>query len=384
MKFSRPVLALTAALALAAWLAAPQLSARQVAPGAPADLGYVLNGRNLTVRWTHSTGPFTSYLINVGTAPGVIDLARFPTTSFVDPSKLPQYLSAVTNPVAPTGTYYVSVQGVNAGVLGPASPEISVVIPGGCVAPGAPTNLTAIVRGSASWIAWNPGTGGAPSTYVLQASTGSGANFAAGFLGQAAFAAPSFNVGLPPGTYYLRAAATNACGSSGFSNEIVVAAGVNTPAVTPAPATGRLPQFDVRADVVRLAQQARNAGLMDASVSCPTRSGFSDGDIEARKVNLNGYINYMVDNLRLIDGRFGYNAKDPRSAAFGSPLMAIVAGDEFTYHYGRDAAQGSPNVYIVDILGGHCTGANGGTPRESVDYRPFYNEYGTWTGAGRF
>lgn len=376
MKFARPVLALTAALSLAAWLAAPPLSARQTAPGAPTDLGFVLNGINLTLSWTHSTGPFTSYLINVGTAPGLVDLARFPTTTFVDPSKLPQYLSSVNNPVAPTGTYYVSVQGVNGAVLGTASPEITLVIPGGCVAPGAPSNLTAIVRGSASWIAWNPGTGGAPSAYVLQASTTSGANFGAGLLGQATFGTSSFNVGLPAGTYYLRAYAANACGTSGFSNEISVTAGVNTPATTPAPATGRLPQFDVRGDVLRIAQQARNAGLMDGSVSCPSRAGYSDSDIEARKVNLNGYINYMVDNLRQIDGRFGYNAKNPRA---GNPLNAVVAGDEFAYHYGRDAAPGSPNVYLVDTLGGHCTFG-----RESADYRPFYNEFGTWTAAGRF
>ena len=136
MKLARPVLALTAALLLAAWLAAPQLSARQTAPGAPSDLGYVLNGINLTLSWTHSTGPFTSYLINVGTVPGVADLARFPTTTFVDPSKLPQYLSSVNNPAAPTGSYYVSVQGVNGSVLGAASPEINIVIPGGCVPPG--------------------------------------------------------------------------------------------------------------------------------------------------------------------------------------------------------------------------------------------------------
>ncbi len=384
MKSTRPVLAVTAALILAAVLGASQISARQAAPGAPTDLRYLLSGSNLTLSWTHSTGPFTSYLINVGSTPGVADLAVFPTTSFVDPSKLPQYLSSLNNPVAPTGSYFVTIQGVNSGVVGPLSQEINIVIPGGCVAPGAPENLTAIVRGASSWIAWNPGTGGSPSGYVLQASTASGANFAAGLLGQAAFGAPAFNTSLPAGTYYLRAYATNACGTSGFSNEIAVTAGVNTPARTPAPAAGRLPQFDVRGDVQRLAQQARNAGLMDASVSCPSRSGFSDADIEARKVNLNGYINYMVDNLRQIDQRFGYNAKDPRSAALGSPLNAIVAGDEFAYHHGRDAAQGSANVYLVDILGGHCTGANGGTPREAADYRPFYNEYGTWTGAGRF
>lgn len=379
MKFVRPLTAVVAALGVAAWLTAPHLSARQAAPGAPADLTYFLNGTNLTMSWTHSTGAFTHYLINVGTVPGVPNLARFPTSSFVDPSKLPQMLSSVNNPAAPSGSYYVSVQGVNGATTGPASPEINLVISGGCVAPGTPRNLTAIVRGSQSWIAWNPGTGGAPSAYWLQASLTSGMNFDAGVLGQAPFATPAFNVGLPAGTYYLRAYSTNACGTSGFSNEISVTAGVNTPARTPAPASGRLPQFDVRAKVLEFAQAATNQGLLNGAVSCPSRPGFSDADIEARKVNLNGYINFMVDNLRTIDQRFGYNAKTPRTAAFGSPLNAIVAGDEFAYHYGADASPGSPNIYLVDVLGGHCTFA-----REAPDYRTFYNEFGTWTGAGRF
>lgn len=380
MNFARRLTTVTAALALAAWLAAPRVQA-QAAPGAPSDLTYLLSGIDLSVIWTHATGAFTHYVVDVAVAPGGPLIAQYSTATIASPAKLPERLAALRNPSAPTGTYYVKIAGANGAVLGSYSPEIAITIPGTCVAPGTPTNLTAIVRGVNSWIAWNAGTGGTPTAYVLQASTQSGANFAGGFVGQAAFGAAAFNVALPAGTYYLRAYSANPCGTSGFSNEIAVTAGVDTPATTPAPATGRLPLFDFFGDVQRLSAQAQANGLMNASVSCPSRPGYSDSDIEARKVNLNGYINYIVDNLRLIDRRFGYNAKDPRS---GAPLNAVIAGDEVSYHYGRDSALRSPNVYLIDTLGGHCTGANGAPGTESFSYRVFFDEYGSWTGAGRF
>ncbi len=374
MTFARRLTAVAAALGFAAWLAAPHVSARQAAPGAPANITHILNGINLAVNWTHATGTFTHYLIDVGSTPGVPFL-QFSTTSLpADPSKMPEALASITNPSAPVGTFYVAIHGVNGTVVGPASPEIAITITGGCVAPGAPTNLTAIVRGTSGWFAWNPGSGGRPTSYILQASTTSGANYNAGLLGQAAFAAPTFNVALPAGTYYLRAAATNACGASGFSNEISVTAGVNTPATTPNPPSGRIPEFDFRASITQFQQQAISQGLLAGSVSCPSRSGFPDSNIEARKVNLNGYINYLVDSLRTIDRRFGYNAKPTR--AF---IPAIVAGDEVAYHYGLDAFEQSPNVYLYDLLGGHCTFAN-----ETASFRAFYDEFGKWTSASRF
>ncbi len=380
MRITRPVSVVVAALVIAAWLSAPHVSARQAAPGAPTNLTYILNGVNLTMSWTHATGPFTHYIIDVGTAPGVANLAQFSTTAFVDPSKLPQMLATVNNPGAPTGSYFVAVHGANGNVVGPASPELNIVIPGGCVAPGAPTNLTAIVRGTSSWIMWNAGSGGLPSAYVLQASTQSGASFNAGLLGQAAFGAPAFNVALPAGTYFLRAFSTNACGTSGVSNEVSVTAGINTPATLPSLVVGdRLPQPDVRALVSTLAQQAASQGFLDPFVACPTRAGFSDSNLEARKTQRNAYIDFIVNNLRTIDRRFGYNAKPTRAS-----IPAIIAGDEIAYHYGSDAPEGSPNVYLVDVLGGHCTGVSGDRNNVTPDYRTFYNEFGRWTGAGQF
>ena len=101
--------------------------------------------------------------------------------------------------------------------------------------------------------------------------------------------------------------------------------------------------------------------------------------VEARKTQPNAYINYIVDGLRQVDQRFGYNAKPSRAW-----VPAIIAGDEIAYHYGADPREGSPNAYAVDVLGGHCTGISGDADRHTPDYRPFYNEFVRWTGAGRF
>ena len=63
-------------------------------------------------------------------------------------------------------------------------------------------------------------------------------------------------------------------------------------------------------------------------------------------------------------------------------MPSIIAGDEIAYHYGSDAPDGSPNVYLVDVLGGHCTGVSGDADRHNPDYRVFYDEFGRWTLAG--
>ena len=91
----------------------------------------------------------------------------------------------------------------------------------------------------------------------------------------------------------------------------------------------------------------------------------------------------IVDGLRQIDQRFGYNAKPTRAW-----VPSIIAGDEIAYHFGSDPSEGSPNAFAVDVLAGHCTGVGvipGNTSnRHAHVYRPFYEEYVRWTGAGRF
>ena len=93
----------------------------------------------------------------------------------------------------------------------------------------------------------------------------------------------------------------------------------------------------------------------------------------------NPWQDYIVDNLRTRDTRWGYNAKPTRTAADNGGVPVVAAGDEVAYHYGAGADQGSTDVYLIDLLEGHC-GAN-----PVPTYRNFTGEEpGRWTGAGRF
>jgi hypothetical protein len=92
----------------------------------------------------------------------------------------------------------------------------------------------------------------------------------------------------------------------------------------------------------------------------------------------NPWLDYIVDRLRQTDPRWGYNAKPTRGASDNNGVPVVAAGDELAYYYGNGAAQGSDQVYLVDILESHC-----GTPR--LTWRVFTGEEpGVWTGAGRF
>jgi hypothetical protein len=80
----------------------------------------VRSGSTVTFTWAPpsiGTGPFT-YRLEAGTAPGLSNLANVshPTTS----------LSAGG---VPPGIYYLRVRAVGAGGVGPASNEVTVVVP---------------------------------------------------------------------------------------------------------------------------------------------------------------------------------------------------------------------------------------------------------------
>jgi hypothetical protein len=88
------------------------------------------------------------------------------------------------------------------------------------------------------------------------------------------------------------------------------------------------------------------------------------------------FMDLVVDTLRTYDTRWGYNGKRGNA---NDPSMDVV-----DYHYGAGASQGSTQVYIIDIIGGHC----GPTPS------PIWNDVtavtvnsgtiGRWISRGRF
>lgn len=140
---------------------------------------------------------------------------------------------------------------------------------------------------------------------------------------------------------------------------------VNVRLRTPDPAVGqRLPLPDVQAFIFQTA--GARPDLL--ARSCPN----------GRKYENNPWLDYMVDALRTLDTRWGYNGKPNRSPADNNGFPVIAAGDEIAYHFGRGADQNSPDVYLIDILLGHC----GNNPQ--LTFRHFTGEEpGFWTGAGR-
>lgn len=379
------LLTMAALTAAAVAVVMPPLAARQSVPGAPANLTYMVGpGGAVTLQWTHSTGSFTHYIIEAGAVPGVPFL-RLPTSSFANGSgttpgyygKHPDLVPAFSAVGIGPGDYYVRIRGANTAGESEPSNEILLPVRNTCSAPAPPTNFTQIVRGQQGFLMWNPGNGGVPSGYIVRAG------FAPndGKPVRLPLNTPFLTLDIPVGAFHVDVVAVNACGTSGPSNELLVTAPSQTPARTPDPPPGqRLPQPFVGNVVAALAAQATNLGYLQTAQSCPQRPGSFFDPIEARKTIRNPFIDYIVDGLRQIDQRFGYNAKPTRAW-----VPAVIAGDEIAYHVGADAAEGSPNALAVDVLFGHCSGAIvGDRPRESPGYRPFYDEFVRWTGAGRF
>ena len=119
---------------------------------------------------------------------------------------------------APPGTYYVRVRGSNACGTGAASNETVVVVGGGCPTPTAPGNLTASVNGRTVTLAWLAAPGSVAG-YTLEAGYSPGAT-------NAVVVDVGTGTGLtataPPGVYYVRVRARNACGPGPATNEVVV------------------------------------------------------------------------------------------------------------------------------------------------------------------
>ncbi|MGE0463152.1 MAG: S8 family serine peptidase [Vicinamibacterales bacterium] len=212
-------------------------------PGTPTIGGA---GNTVNINWAApATGDATGYTVMARLAPGGPVIESLPVGNVLGISV-----------AAPKGTFHVTVRASNAMGRGPESAGVTFSVPIVAPPPGAPTGLNVIVSGNQATFTWTaPTTGGTPTGYLLMAALTSGGPAIASL----PFAAPAAGVtvtSIPPGTYFVRLAATNSGGASPFSNEVMVS--VAGPQVPGAPT--------MNAPTV-------NAGNVGLSWSAPTTGG---------------------------------------------------------------------------------------------------------------
>ena len=186
-------------------------------PAPPLDPTAVTEGTLMTFQWKPpSTGSPPAYVLEAEIAGGLGDVVSPPvsggTTTFtID---------------APPGRYWGRVKAINAaGASAPSSEWIldvdATASPCYQLPPLAPQSLIASVTGRTVTLHWaQPDAGSVADTQRVVAGTAPGLDD----LGAIGVSGPatSFTTTVPPGTYYVRIVALNACGASPFSNEVQV------------------------------------------------------------------------------------------------------------------------------------------------------------------
>lgn len=131
---------------------------------------------------------------------------------------------------------------------------------------------------------------------------------------------------------------------------------------TPDPAPGqRLPLPGYGASVVQsIASQYGNA----LRNSCQDTGGTWE------------FLDRVVDALRQYDTRWGYNGKRGNA---NDPSKDVV-----DYHYGRGQSENSTDVYIIDVIVGHCGSNPSAGWGDVTNVTVNSGTIGRWIGRGRF
>lgn len=191
-------------------------------PPTPLNVVAGTAGSAVTFAWQGSPHAWT-YQLEAGTGPGTSDIGVF---------DLPGSSHGLTVGGVPNGTYYVRVRGKSPCGVSAASNEVVFTVGPGCGGPpAAPGGFTAVAAGTTASIAWQAVAGA--TRYALEAGTASGlANIGVVDTGLATgLTVP----GVPPGLYFVRARAGNACGLGAPSSEGVLVVGATCTAPPPAP-----------------------------------------------------------------------------------------------------------------------------------------------------
>lgn len=178
-------------------------------PGPPQNVVASAAGGTITLSWTPpaSGGVVTTYVVQAGTAPGASNVFSGAVGG----------ATSVSGAVG-AGTYYLRVLAQGPGGTSAPSPEATVSVGPACTVPAAPV-VTGGQSGGVITINWGTPSGGPITGYTVRAGSGSGLsniyNSGVGLTNTASGAVGA-------GTYFIRVAATSACGTGVESNELTV------------------------------------------------------------------------------------------------------------------------------------------------------------------
>jgi hypothetical protein len=185
-----------------------------VVPDAPSTIEPLEIAGKLTLTWTSPEfGPRpTSYLLEVGTAAGLSNIAAIPVTG-----------NAFLFDGVPPGIYFVRLRSRVGTVTGPPSDDELMVVGHVPAPPSEPLRLSAGASNHVVTLSWTAPFFGPVTGYVIEAGTHTGASDIAVF--NTGSTATSLVIpGVAPGRYFLRVRAVNALGVSpqGEERELVV------------------------------------------------------------------------------------------------------------------------------------------------------------------
>jgi hypothetical protein len=337
MKLMRSISLVVAAFGLVG------LSAATAAAQAPA-VAWQQNGGTLSINWTAVPGA-TQYDLTVS---GAVSGAVTIPTNFL-----------IVN--APAGTYVIQVRGRNGGTVGPLSDPVTINVggnspaaPGGC-APLTTPAATAAVSSNVVTINWAavPGAIG----YRIQVGTTPGATQ---FQVDVPASQLSYGSAIPVlGTFYARVIAANACGTVLTSPETSFTVGAATPGPgtpTPGPGAGPRTADPPPGQLIPRATLGYLQGVV-TQVASQYR-----GDLLNSCTEDGGNHNYMyrvVSALRRIDSRWGMNDKRGQ--------RNDMSHDIVTYNPTNRPDAGESQVYLFDVISGHCGGNPGPNWQDVTD-----------------
>jgi hypothetical protein len=244
-------------------------------------------------------------------------------------------------------------------VPGPFSNEVSITVgssappPGGCAPVAAPA-LTITTNGTTVAASWNAVAGAAG--FRLQIGNTPGGTLAQIDVqaGQTSYTVP----GVPPGTYYARVLAANACLNLTPSAEqsFTVGAAAPGPAPPPAPGTGNRTPNPTLTNGGVLCVPGRpdlgvcipiaSLGYANAIVNSVARANPFDviNSCHAEGGNM-FFIFKALQALRRIDERWALNLKRGNQG---------LSEDILAYNPTDRPDQGESQIYLFDVIGGHC------------------------------